>query len=240
MQTFFIIFLTVVFLVIAIMAYFLFILISRKPEEKKDDGSFLLIQNQINELTRTLEAMLDGKSMTKHYVDRKAQRDETVYLHESLEPILKQTYGIIVYQEQAMKIATDIAGFSPEEADSLRKAMGKKDAALMKEVREKFTNGAKGKEVVDEKTAEQIFDWIQASARYSFNKSHAVAYAINSFRSAYCKAHDPIKFYETYLNHACHKPDKQKEIKELITDARMSSLISLLIVTGKQIGRAHV
>ena len=172
----------------------------------------------------TLEAMLEGKSMTKHYVDRKAQKDETVYLHESLEPILKPTYGIIVYQEQAMKIATSIAGFSPEEADSLRKAMGKKDAALMKEVREKFTNGAKSKEIVDEKTAEQIFDWIQASARYSFNKSHAVAYAINSFRSAYCKAHDPIKFYETYLNHASHKPDKQREIKELITDARMSGI----------------
>ena len=172
----------------------------------------------------TLEAMLDGKSMTKHYVDRKAQRDETVYLHESLEPILKPTYGIIVYQEQAMKIATSIAGFSPEEADSLRKAMGKKDAALMKEVREKFTNGAKNKGIVDEATAEQIFDWISASARYSFNKSHAVAYAINSFRSAYCKTHDPLKFYATYLNHACNKPDKQREIKELITDARMSGV----------------
>ena len=172
----------------------------------------------------TLESMLEGKSMTEHYVDRKSQHEETVYLHEALEPILKSTYGVIVYQEQAMKIATSIAGFSPEEADSLRKAMGKKDAALMKEVRGKFINGTKNKGLVEDQDAAQIFDWIQASARYSFNKSHAVAYAINSFRSAYCKAHDPVKFYETYLNHASHKPNKQREIKELITDARMSGI----------------
>lgn len=118
----------------------------------------------------TLEAVLDGKSMTKHYVDRKAGTDETVYLHPALEVVLKQTYGIIVYQEQAMRIATEIAGFSPEEADSLRKAMGKKDAALMKEVREKFVNGSKNKGIVGDSDAAQIFDWIQASARYSFNK----------------------------------------------------------------------
>ena len=86
----------------------------------------------------TLEAELDGKSMTKHYTDRKAKIDETKYLHPALETVLGKTYGIIVYQEQAMRIATEIAGFTPEEADSLRKAMGKKDAALMKEVEEKF------------------------------------------------------------------------------------------------------
>lgn len=172
----------------------------------------------------TLEAVMDGKSMTKHYTDRKAKIDQTTYLHPALEPILNKTYGIIVYQEQAMRIATDIAGFSPEEADSLRKAMGKKDAALMKEVREKFINGSKNKGIVGDSDAAQIFDWIQASARYSFNKSHAVAYAINSFRSAYCKAHDTLKFYETYLNHAEHKPDKQREIKELIMDARLSGI----------------
>lgn len=172
----------------------------------------------------TLEAELAGKSMTKHYTDRKSHIDETVYLHPALEPILNSTYGIIVYQEQAMRIATDIADFTPEEADSLRKAMGKKDAAIMREVREKFISGAKNKGLVDDKSAEQIFDWIQASARYSFNKSHAVAYAINSFNSAYCKAHDPLKFYEVYLNHAEHKPDKQRELKELIMDAKLENI----------------
>jgi len=82
----------------------------------------------------TLEAEMEGKSMTKHYVDRKWKIDEVKYIHPALEPLLGNTYGIIVYQEQAMKIATALAGFTPEEADSLRKAMGKKDAALMNEV----------------------------------------------------------------------------------------------------------
>lgn len=172
----------------------------------------------------TLEAELEGKSMTKHYVDRKWKIDETKYLHSALEPLLGSTYGIIVYQEQAMKIATALAGFTPEEADSLRKAMGKKDAALMNEVGQKFIKGCEAKGIVDAASAAQIFNWIQASARYSFNKSHAVAYAINSFRSAYCKVHRPLKFYEKYLNHAHNKPDKQKEIKELIMDAKLSGI----------------
>ena len=172
----------------------------------------------------TLEAELDGKSMTKHYTDRKAKIDETKYLHPALETVLGKTYGIIVYQEQAMRIATEIAGFTPEEADSLRKAMGKKDAALMKEVEEKFINGAKAKGLVDDVSAAKIFEWIAASARYSFNKSHAVAYAINSFASAYCKAHDSIKFYTVYLNNASSKPDKQREIKELIMDAKLQGI----------------
>lgn len=172
----------------------------------------------------TLEAMLDGKSMTMHYVDRKWKIDEVKYVDNALQPLLSNTYGIIVYQEQAMKIATALAGFTPEEADSLRKAMGKKDAALMKEVREKFVNGCKNQKIVSDTSAAQIFDWIQASARYSFNKSHAVAYAINSFRSAYCKTHSPLRFYEAYLNNAHNKPDKQKEIKELIMDAKLSGI----------------
>jgi len=172
----------------------------------------------------TLEAMLDGKSMTKHYVDRKWKIDEVRYVDNALEPLLSNTYGIIVYQEQAMKIATALGGFTPEEADSLRKAMGKKDSALMKEVREKFINGCKNQKIVSDTSAAQIFDWIQASARYSFNKSHAVAYAINSFRSAYCKTHLPLKFYEAYLNHAHNKPDKQRELKELIMDAKLSNI----------------
>jgi DNA polymerase-3 subunit alpha len=171
----------------------------------------------------TLEAMLEGKSMTQHYVDRKWKIDEVKYIHPALEPLLANTYGIIVYQEQAMKIATALAGFTPEEADSLRKAMGKKDAALMNEVGAKFINGCKTKGVVDEQSASTIFNWIQASARYSFNKSHAVAYAINSFRSAYCKTHDPIKFYTVYLNHThtkSKKDTKQMQIKRFIMDAK--------------------
>lgn len=171
----------------------------------------------------TLQAELEGKNMTAHYVDRKHKLEDTVYIHQSLEPILNKTYGIIVYQEQAMKIATSLAGFTPEEADSLRKAMGKKDAALMQEVRKKFVLGCQNKKIVSDADAAQIFDWIQASARYSFNASHAIAYAINAYRSAYCKANSILKFYEVYLNHAENKPDKadeDDEIKELVMDAK--------------------
>jgi DNA polymerase III alpha subunit len=171
----------------------------------------------------TLEAKLDGKSMTQHYVDRKWKIDETKYLHPALEPLLNKTYGIIVYQEQAMKIATALAGFTPEEADSLRKAMGKKDAALMQEVRKKFVTGCQNQKILTDTDAAQVFDWIQASARYSFNKSHAVAYAINAFRSAYCKTHDPLKFYEVYLNYTHTKTKhntKQMQIKNFVMDAK--------------------
>jgi len=117
----------------------------------------------------TLDSIVNGKSMTRHYVDRKSGKDEIEYLHDALEPILKNTQGVLVYQEQAMRIAIDIAGFSETEADSLRKAVGKKDAALMKQVKEKFIIGAVSKGVVGEEDAYKIFDLIQASARYSFN-----------------------------------------------------------------------
>jgi len=167
-----------------------------------------------------LDTMLHNKSMTKHYVDRKSGKDEIEYIHPALEPILKNTQGVLVYQEQAMRVAIDIAGFSQTEADSLRKAVGKKDAALMKQVKEKFMEGAIKKDLVNDEDAHKIFDLIQASARYSFNASHSVSYAINAFRSAYCKTHDPLKFFEVYLNHAHNKPEKQEEISELVSDAK--------------------
>lgn len=303
-----------------------------------------------------LDAVVDGKSMTKHYVDRKHGKEPITYVHECLEPILRQTQGTVTYQEQAIRIAIDVAGFSPEEGDALRKACGKKSADLMREVKEKFISGCVSKGIVNEEIAHKIFEQIEASSRYSFNKclmdttnvetphgfkkirdlkvgervldpdgnfvrvvrkydngekevygitldkggyiectldhkfqcvgylgkkwvlplyliilegykivlkhglsasvysinqlgiretvdievdneshlfwgngiatsnSHSVAYAINSFRSAYCKAHDPLSFYCTYLNHAHNKPDKQEEIRELISDAKRNGI----------------
>lgn len=169
----------------------------------------------------TLKAMSEGKSMTQHYVDRKAGIDEVVYLHESLEPILGSTYGILVYQEQSMKIAQTLAGFSLSEADVLRKAIGKKNAALMNQVKEDFIKGAKKVGIVPTDVAEEIFSWIEKSSRYAFNKSHAVSYAFNSFWSAYCKAHRTVEFFRSYLNHSSRKQDSQAEIKELISDAKL-------------------
>ena len=172
----------------------------------------------------TLKAIVDGKSMTQHYVDRKDGDEEIEYLHESLEPILKSTQGVLVYQEQSMQIAQKLAGFSLEEADNLRKAIGKKKASLMAEVKKDFIKGAKKVDIIKKDVAEEIFSWIEKSSRYAFNKSHAVSYAICGYWSAYCKAHFPKKFYASWLSHAHAKPNPQEEVKELISDARLSDI----------------
>jgi DNA polymerase III alpha subunit len=162
--------------------------------------------------------------MTQHYIDRKSGKDEVKYFHPALEPILKDTYGIICYQEQNMMIAREIAGFTEQEADNLRKAMGKKLADLMAKVKVSFIEGAERKNIVTKQEAEQIFEWIEASNRYLFNKSHGVAYGLNAYWSALCKAKSIHKFYEVYLNHARRKPDTQEEIRGLIYDSKIHNV----------------
>ncbi len=159
--------------------------------------------------------------MTQHYVDRKHGEEEIEYLHDSLEPILKSTQGVLVYQEQSMQIAQAIAGFDLQQADELRKAIGKKKADLMASVKKDFLSGAEDVGLVPRETAEEIFSWIEKSNRYAFNKSHAVSYAICGYWSAYSKAHFPINFYCNYLFYSKGKPDSQREIQELISDAKM-------------------
>ena len=171
-----------------------------------------------------LKAIQDGKSMTQHYVDRKDGDSSVTYVNNALEPILKKTQGVLVYQEQAMKIAQQLAGFTLQEADDLRKAIGKKKADLMAEVKKKFLKGAIKEEIVSEEEAEEIFGWIEASSRYSFNKSHAISYAICAYWSAYAKAHFPLEFYCNYLKYSGGKPDPQREVKELVTDAKSNDI----------------
>ena len=173
-----------------------------------------------------LKAFTEGKSMTQHYVDRKAGIDEVKYLHPSLEPILKETFGVLVYQEQSMKIAQQLAGFDLKEADDLRKAIGKKKADLMNKLKGSFIKGATANNI-NEETSEEIFGWIEKSNRYAFNKSHAVSYAVNAYRSAYCKVHRKLKFFESYLNHSERKPDAHTEIKELVSDAKLYDIETL-------------
>lgn len=118
-----------------------------------------------------MESFLDdGKSLTQHYIDRKNNGEEVTYIHPALAPILDKTYGILTYQEQAIKLATDIAGFSLQEADTLRKAIGKKKPEEMAKIKKVFLDGCERTKVVPMDVAEQIFGWIQASQRYSFNK----------------------------------------------------------------------
>jgi len=171
-----------------------------------------------------LKAISEGKSMTQHYVDRKANKDPVTYPDDSLEEILSETYGVLVYQEQSMRIAQKLAGFDLKDADQLRKAIGKKKADLMEKVKKSFLEGAEEQGFITKEVAEEIFGWIEKSNRYAFNKSHAVSYAINAYWSAYCKHYKPIEFYVSYLNHSDRKPDSQKELKELIVDAKSLDL----------------
>lgn len=166
-----------------------------------------------------LEAIRDGKSVTNHYIDKKNGDESVDYFHPALEPILKSTYGEMIYQEQAMEIAKVIAGFDLQEADLLRKAIGKKNPEQMAIIKTKFIIGAKKMEIVSDADAEQIFSWIEKSQRYSFNKSHSISYAMNSYLSAYSKAHFPRMFFASYLRFAKDKIDPQSEIKELIQNA---------------------
>jgi DNA polymerase III alpha subunit len=169
----------------------------------------------------TLKSMLDGKSMTQHYVDRKHGREEVTYLHPVLEDVLKPTYGVLVYQEQSMRIAEKIAGFNLQEADVLRKAIGKKKADLMNEVKKSFIAGAERLGTVSKDEAEQIFGWIEKSSRYAFNKSHSVSYAVCSYWSAYFKAHHTHEFFLSYLYYANEKQDPHQEVYELISEAKL-------------------
>lgn len=166
-----------------------------------------------------LEAYRDGKSVSNHYIDRKNGLEAIDYFHPALEPILKATYGEMCFQEQAMEIAKSIAGFNLQDADELRKAIGKKQADKMAKVKKQFIDGCARLSIVTTDEAEQIFGWIEKSQRYLFNASHAVSYAINAYLSAYAKAHFPRIFFASYLRYAKDKIDPQQEIKELVRNA---------------------
>ena len=127
------------------------------------------------------------------YIACKHGEEEPDYLHPSLQPILEETYGVMIYQEQVMQIAQVLSGYSLGAADLLRRAMGKKIAAEMAAQREDFTNGA-GERGVDRDQAGRIFDQVDKFAGYGFNKSHAAAYALVAYQTAYLKANYPVEF----------------------------------------------
>jgi len=132
------------------------------------------------------------------YIERKHGKQKIEYLHPKLEPILKETQGICIYQEQLMKIAQEICGFTLGEADVLRKAVGKKIKGLLDAQEHKFVEGAI-KNGVDKKIAEELWQWILPFASYGFNKSHSAAYATIAYQTAYLKAHYPVEFMASVL-----------------------------------------
>ncbi len=133
------------------------------------------------------------------FIAGKHGRKKATYLHPKLKPILEKTYGVAVYQEQVMQIARELAGFSPGEADVLRKAMGKKIHELIQEEKAKFIDGCV-KNGVDRKLAEKVFSFVEPFAGYGFNRSHAACYALIGYQTAYLKAHYPAQFMAALLN----------------------------------------
>lgn len=171
-----------------------------------------------------LKAISDGKSMTAHYVDRKNGLEPSVAMHESISEILSPTYHVLTYQEQTIKIAQKVAGFDLKDADILRRAMGKKDSELMTKVEQTFLEGVKKTGILTEEEGKEIWANIRKSERYSFNKSHAVSYAIIGYWTAYVKAHFPVHFYASWLSFAKYKLKGKEEIRDLVRDAKYASI----------------
>ncbi|NOZ60528.1 MAG: DNA polymerase III subunit alpha [Calditrichaeota bacterium] len=132
------------------------------------------------------------------FIDRRHGRTPITYAHPKLEPILKETYGIIVYQEQVMRVASELAGFSMSKADELRRAMSKKIKSVMEKLKVEFIEGARENRL-SEADAIEIYDLIEKFAEYGFNKSHAAGYSVVAFQTAYLKAHYPAEFMAANL-----------------------------------------
>jgi DNA polymerase-3 subunit alpha len=141
------------------------------------------------------------------YIDRMHGRKPVEYHHPALEPILAETYGIIVYQEQIMQIASELSGYAPGEADLMRRAVGKKKREELLRHREKFIAGAIERGIPQE-AAGKIFDGIEFFARYGFNKAHAADYAVITCQTAYLKAHYPVEYMAALLTVERHNTDK--------------------------------
>jgi DNA polymerase-3 subunit alpha len=168
--------------------------------------------------------------MAEEYIKRKHGKEKIKYLHPLLEPVLKDTYGVIVYQEQVMQIAQVLGGYSMGDADILRRAMGKKDPEEMAAQRERFVEGSQKKKI-DAQRAAEIFDQMETFARYGFNKSHSAAYALVSYQTAYLKTHYPVEFMAALMTSEMGDTDKviknlaecrEKEIEVLAPDINES------------------
>ncbi len=154
-----------------------------------------------------------GAGMVDIYVKRKHGQEPISYLHPKLEPLLKETLGVILYQEQVMRIANVLAGFSLNEADALRKAMGKKKPEILAKYKEQFIAGSE-RNGVPRQAAGEIFDQIEFFAGYGFNKSHSAAYALVTYQTAWLKANHPVEFMAALLTCEMLSIDKTVEYVE--------------------------
>ena len=159
-----------------------------------------IVPNEFEDLVALVALFRPGPmELIPSYIKRKHGKEKISYLHPKLEPILRNTYGIGVYQEQMMRIARDLAGYSLPEADTLRKAIGKKIKELLDEQEQKLTQGMI-KNGIEPRIAKKIWELFPPFARYGFNKSHAVCYALIGYRTAFLKANYPEEFMAALLN----------------------------------------
>jgi DNA polymerase-3 subunit alpha len=158
--------------------------------------------------------------MVDEYVKRKNGQSKARYLVPAMKGILEETYGVIVYQEQVMQIAQAVAGYTLGQADLLRKAMGKKDAEIMAKERDKFVAGAVANGY-DKRRANEIFDYIEPFARYGFNKSHSVAYALVAYQTAWLKVHHPLHFMAALMT---SEMDKTENIVKFIHETNQMGI----------------
>ncbi|MHB8276208.1 MAG: DNA polymerase III subunit alpha [Candidatus Humimicrobiaceae bacterium] len=179
--------------------------------------------NQFEDLIALLALYRPGplqSGMVNDYIENKNSGKKIKYVHPSLEPILNSTYGMIIYQEQVMQIASAFSGFTMSEADILRGAISKKKKELLEEQRIKFIEGAK-KLGNDGKAAEKLFELINHFAQYGFNKSHSAAYAMISYQTAFLKANFPVEFMAALLS---IRMGSQEKVSLYINECRRMSI----------------
>ena len=164
-----------------------------------------------------------GAGMVEDYIERRHGRQKVTYAFPELEPILAETYGVIVYQEQVMKIASAIAGYSLGASDILRRAMGKKKADVMAEQKELFVAGATSRSF-NAKKAGDLFDLMAFFAGYGFNKSHSTAYALIAYHTAYLKAHYPREFMAACVTFETENPDQMTHYLQEIRDMQLKAI----------------
>lgn len=174
------------------------------------------------------------------YIKRKEQKETVSYLHPDLEPILRDTHGVLIYQEQIMRVANQFAGLSFGEADLLRRAVSKKNRSAIEKAKATFTAGCL-KKGYDAAIIDEVFSWILNFANYGFNRSHAVSYSLISYQLAYLKAHFPKNFYTALLNDAYGSNDKMVQYSHEVKRAGINMLApninqSLHLFTSEKAG----
>lgn len=173
-----------------------------------------------------LEAKLeDGNNFVWHYTERKFGREHPHVLHEALRDILEPTQGLLLYQEQSIKIGSEIGGMDLAQADQLiRKGLGKKLPEVVAKAKKVFLEGNKRLKKVSDEDALTIFEYLEKGQRYQFNLSHSISYAHLSYVTAYLKTHYPLRFYRSYLDHAKDKQKPLEEINKLVESARRTNI----------------